>query len=456
MTYSLQQSTKVSPISFIEKWWVFSVIFLTGYEFLVPVDVSDLNWNVNESLPFWASKMEIIHGVYLRDVMFIFYILVFVILFLKRIPVSKYTGVFALLIFSLALVGIVSSVINGQGFTDIFEAFRLILFSLFFVCVVYWCRLLGALAVMRIFLLGVFVANIINLYFTFTSPWMLMGILPMLLGQNGPGGAMGFLIAFAAIFYLKSERKEDRIFAIIFTLVGVFTLIISFSKLGMLMGVLGVFSWVAVLMRNSSFKNLMLTGAVAVLFFGALAFWFNTTETGTKVVESAELFYFYKFGAEGTGLVDQGDGGDSERIFYYKGVSEIFLNNPIFGVSYSGFSKAIAKTKAKETGKLPDDTNNDGANPHNVFLYYISANGFFGWIFTTALYLGFLVIIGYLLQPYGFTGLIIWGCVFGASVIHTNTLTSFFNTSIMYLPSAVALLIILERKEGLKNLNQEI
>ena len=133
MTYSLQQSTKVSPISFIEKWWVFSVIFLTGYEFLVPVDVSDLNWNVNESLPFWASKMEIIHGVYLRDVMFIFYILVFVILFLKRIPVSKYTGVFALLIFSLALVGIVSSVINGQGFTDIFEAFRLILFSLFFV-----------------------------------------------------------------------------------------------------------------------------------------------------------------------------------------------------------------------------------------------------------------------------------------------------------------------------------
>lgn len=429
----------------IEKWFIYVIIFLTGYEFLVPVDVSALGDDISVTLPFWAGRMEVIHGVFVKDAFFIFYVLIFIFLGFKSIPIHKSTATLTLLVIALAIVGMCSAVINNEGFIDILESFRLVLFAIFFMCIVHWSNILGSITILRVFLFGVFISNIINLYFTFTQSFRLMGVLPMLLGQNGPGGAMGFLVSFAAWLYLISKSKSDRLFSIVFTLVGAFTLVISFSKLGMLMGTLGICSWGAVLLKGSSTKQVALTIVTTICFVFCVGLWLNTAERGKEVMKSVELFYFYKFGAEGSGLVDEGDGGDTERIYYFIGVGEIFLAHPILGVSYSGFGKALLETKANETGKLPVEENSAGANPHNAFLYYISANGLFGLILTTSIFLSFLIIMAYALYPEGVVGIFIWGCILGVSIVHTNTLPSFFNTGIMYVPAAIALSLVLRK-----------
>lgn len=438
------ESINRSPyeIGNVEKGFIYIVLFFTGYEFLVPVDVSELA-DEAISLPFWASRMELIHGLFIKDALFIIYFLSFVVIPLRRIPLDKQTIFIASLILSLSVVGIVSAVLSVTWIQDIFEALRLLFFSIYFVCLVFWSKSLGAVKLLAIFFVGVFTATIVNLYFTFTASWMTMGILPRLLGQNGPGGAMGFLMNILTWFFLLNKNKRLSLYAIIFCFVGVFTLIISFSKLGMIMGALGLIGMLTLVLKNSSPRQLLIRISLFTAIVFGVAGWFLNSSLGKDVIDSAKLFYEFKFARGSESIIDAQDSGDQERIYYFRATSEVFIKYPLFGVSYMGFADAVSKTNAYKYGSYKViETDAAGANPHNAFLYYISANGILGWLITIGLYLTFLWVSARFLWPFGLLGLVIFGCLFGATIIHVNTLPSFFNTPIMYLPCAIVLSVI--------------
>ena len=435
----------------MHKCFLYTIIFINGFKLILPIDISDDARDIAVSLPIWATNFEI-HGVFLSDFLFIIYFLVFGIRFHKQIFKGKIAMLFFYLFVGLFMAGVFSTLVNLEIFSDYLEATRLVTLGLFFVCLVWWTDLLGEITVLRIFIIGLIVSGVINLYFTFFFSLRLQGGLPQLLGQNGPGGSAGFLVFVGAWFFIISKKMTDKLLSLIFLVLFVFILIISFSKLGMLMGACGIVIFIAAFFVTSSFKVLRNRMLILTLVIFSFIFWLTQSEKGLILIEGTSTFFYYKLGNDEAGFVEK-QGGDQERVYYFWGVGEVFINNPILGVGYNGFGPAVSKTKAHSSGRMSDEDSFVNANPHNAFLYYISANGIIGWIMIGMMYLTFLFVFYKIFVPLGISGIIIFFFIMLASLIHTNTLMSFFNTTIMYLPTAIAV-STLQRRINFKRLNK--
>ncbi|AWL10328.1 hypothetical protein HME7025_02488 [Aquirufa nivalisilvae] len=434
-------------VSILHKWYIYIILFANGYQFILPVPYSDSSNIVLTNLPQWAMNFEVIHGVFLADFLFILYLFFIGFRYINDTLKFKKALQFALAIIGLSIAGILSSFVNFEIISDYFEAIKLSLFALFFLFVVFWTSNFGPVIVLRVFMLGLTVSGIVNLYFTFSNPIRLLGGLPMLLGQNGPGGSAGFLMFLAAWFSVLATKKMDKLLVILYILINSFLLMISYSKLGMLMGLLGILSVLFLQFRSS--RPQLIIKRIAYLFVFLFSFftWLFISSTGEIITEGASAFYEQKIGDDSSGAIDS---GDMERLYYYFAVGEVFVDNPMFGVGYNGFFKAISKTNAYSTGEMSEEDSSLNANPHNAFLYYISANGIIGWILTVCLYFLFLRAFYCVLKPYGLQGFMVFCCIGGASLIHTNTLIGFFNTTIMYLPVGVAYALNNQRDQIIK------
>lgn len=427
----------------IRRIFPFIILFLVGSDFVVPVDVSDPANNIFVSLPFWAQKIEIVHGLFLKEFLLILYLVYFLIATkLEKISLIRKAKEYSILISTLSFVGVVSALVNMQDVLDIMEALRLLLLAAFFVLCVYWAKSFGQTFLLRSFLIGAIASTTINLYFTFSFSWRTIGVLPMLLGQNGPGSALGFMMGLGAWLFLLKEKRIDSLVAIIFSSIALFAIMISFSKLGMLMCFCGIIAWGAVIIKNISIRNFKKVTLFALAIIIGSFIWTKSSSTGNDVLKSAQKIYYLKLGAKEEGIVTMADTGDRQRLYYFYAVGEIFLYNPIFGVSYSGFRDAVSATSAFSTGYIDEDETDKGSNPHNSFLYYISANGFPGLIIVSLLFAIFLLTMKKAFHPYGKSGIIIWICIGTAAFIFGNTTIGLFNTHIMYLPAAVAFSIL--------------
>lgn len=431
------------------KYFIFFIIFINGYKLILPLNISDDNSISTVSIPLWATNFNIA-GVYLSDFLFIVYFLFFGIKYRKSIFKGKFSLLFFYLITFLSIAGFISTLLNFEIFTDYFEAVRLFTLALFFLCVVWWTNLYGEINILRIFVIGLIVSGLINLYFTFFYSVRLIGGLPQLLGQNGPGGAAGFLMFIGAWFFHVSDAKKDKIISVLLVIEFSFVLIISYSKLGMLMGAFGLIAFFVVIFFTPDYKTLWKRISILMVCLFTFLFWVFKSEKGQILIEGTSAFFFYKFGTEGAGIIEK-EGGDEERMYYYLAVGEVFINNPFFGVGYNGFGPAVSKTKAHSSGKMSAEGSFVNANPHNAFLYYISANGILGWIIAATIYIIFLFVFFLLFKDMKVHGFIFFICLMTASIIHVNTLIGFFNTTIMYLPTAVAV-SMLQRKR-FKRLN---
>jgi O-antigen ligase len=261
----------------------------------------------------------------------------------------------------------------------------------------------------------------------------------MLLGQNGPGGSAGFLMFFAVIYSGVSNSKWDKLFVLLFVLISSFILIISYSKLGIIMGLLGVLSY---LLFQFRFRGVLINAkklGYVFFFFLSLFIWSKSTKSGSLLLEGASTFLSYKFGEDGSEYIDS---GDKERLYYYFAVGEVFIQNPIFGVGYNGFYNAILETNTHRSGEMSEEEGSKNANPHNAFLYYISANGLIGWIITIVVFMISLSIYFKYFVFYRGVGVLIVFFISGIFIIHTNTLISFFNTPIMYIPTAIVCALV--------------
>ena len=419
----------------LHKWFICAIVFLNGYQFILPVNYDDDSNKVYIHLPSWATSYEVVHGVHTADFLFIVYFFIFGFRQLKNITKFQKPLWFAYGLIALSLVGILSTFVNFEIFSDYFEAIKLIMLAYFFLFIYFWSNTLGAVFILRVFMIGLSISSIVNLYFTFSNPVRLLGAIPMLLGQNGPGGSAGFLMFLAAWLSVLSSNKIDKLLIIFFILINGFLLMISYSKLGVLMGVLGILSFIFIQFRGSIVKMVRKRLIPLVVFMSVFVFWLLASSSGEVIRDGAATIFDHKIGNDGSNAFDS---GDKERLYYFFAVGEIFAINPLFGVGYNGFLTAIKSTDAHESGEMSEEESEVNSNPHNAFLYYISANGVLGLFIVTFLYSLFLVTFFQVFKPYGLSGLLTFFCIGCASLIHTNALIGFFNTTIMYLPLGVA------------------
>ncbi|MEO8680143.1 MAG: O-antigen ligase family protein [Vicinamibacterales bacterium] len=410
----------------------FLILFLGGYNAVLPVVEESV------SIPAIFTPIQVVHGVFLRDAFLLVYLgLSLVTGALGRIRFQREERSFALQVAGLACAGVLSAVVNLTTLFDVGEALHLLVFAAYFCAVVHWASNLGAARLLRYFLVGITVGGAINLYFTFNIQFMTIGILPFLLGQNGPGGYLGLSVVLGSWLMLIRRNRADTLAAITVSLIGLFASTISYSRLAMVMAASGLVGWAAVATLSNAGRRNRYGGALLGLALTISAF-LTVTPLGRDYVESVSGFVNNKFA-----IIDINDENSvGTRYMYFWGVFEIFQKHPIAGVGYSGFYDAVTSTAYYPTSAMAEEDAASGAqglsNPHNAFLYYVSANGVLGLVLIVAIFVSFLRILGRSLVPYGVAGRVVWACLAVAYFVNAMTLPTLYNTEIMYLPAALA------------------
>jgi len=413
------------------------ILFFSGYNMAVPGEG-------------WAVQLYVVHGLFLQEALLVAYLLLFVASgSLSRLLRTREALPFAALIALLGVLGIISSSINPYRWFDLGQAGRLFLHSAQFLLAVHWCRTRGTTFVLRWYLLGIAVGGVENLYFTFSNPYLLVGILPALKARSGAGGMLALGIGLGAWLLLIRRNREDTLIAATAALVGIVAGVVSFSKTTMTIGACGLVAWMFVLAQLLSVRRLRLIGGVALAGVGAVSVYEAPKIDFEAAQFTVERIWDLKFAH----FTVTEHSAESARYMYNFAVAEILTEHPFVGVGSSGFYDAIVRTDAYKTGLMdeedPDAKNEGTTNPHNTFLYFASANGFPGLIIVLVLFGTLLEVMRRALSVNGLAGRATWFCMVMAYFLWAVTLPNLFTTAAMYFPAAVALATTLQRRSEL-------
>jgi O-antigen ligase len=414
----------------------FLIVFIGGFNFALP------SYG-------WATPIQVVHGVFLNYALLIIYsAALFTTGKARLIRVNGMAFQFAMLIACLSLLGVVSAGINQYATSDFGRALKLLLFSAYFLLVVHWSRSRGSTFFLRAYLIGIAAASAINIYYSVTATDVEKGLgyLPMLISRNGAGGLSALAVPFGAWLMISRRTRGDAAVAITASLIGIGATAISFSKTAMTIGLCGIIAWLFVLTNSLVTRRSRRIGwtCLAVLLLAVIAS--PQSAQGSDLITLVSRLVQAKFG--GLNLGDKYSLG--ARYMYLWGVSEVLVEHPLVGVSYSGFYDAITRTPSYRTGQMADEDPEAGArgesNPHNSFLFYAATNGLPGLVIVSLLFVVSLHQLFRSLASYGLSGRAIWACLALAYVLYGITLPTLFDTEVLYLPAAVAMAQVAEQR----------
>lgn len=405
----------------------FAILFLSGFNMALPAFS-------------WATPIEIVHGVFLDNALLCVYLVILVSTGATAVLTRNVGAVrFAALVALLASFGIISAGVNPYRLYDVGQAMRLFLFGAFVLLAAHWSASRGGPFVLRPYLLGIAAGGVLNLYFSFAQPDVIVGFLPTLRSRNGAGGPLAIAISLGAWLMMLRRTRLDALVAIAVSMVGLCAAAISYSKTSMSIGMCGVLAWLFVVLRGASRGRLGLMGTTG--FAAALAATVYVARSGEAPRYAAEVIRYGALKVSGFDISSNVGGGD--RYMYFLGVGEILASHPLTGVSYGGFYDAITHTAAYRSGEASDEDPSVAslglANPHNSFLYYASANGVPGLLVVCAVFIGFLGALYRSLGDGGLSGRGVWVWMAAGYFIYAMTLPTLFDTAVLYVPAAVAI-----------------
>ncbi len=415
-------------LTMIDRFLAFVIIFINGWYYALPI--------THIPMPLWLTPVQPVHGVYIHELLIMFYSGFLAISHGGRLPLRHHGAInMTLFILGMGYLGLLSNVVNLLPLKEFGEAGRFFLLALYFSLLVYWARLYGPTFVLRTLLLGILFSGALNIYLAFTVRWMEIGGLPFLLGQNGPGGPLGLSVVLSSWLMLERETSADTAVSLASLAVGVLGASMSYSKISMLIAACGLLVWGVVVLVNLSARRTRRLSIVFLLAFALILF----------IKHGQVMQYVHGVG----GFIERKfidmtleDNSIVCRFQYFVITGEIMLGNPLFGVGYGGFYKAAVSTRGFQSERRNIEDSEEGdlgySNPHNSFLYYASANGVPGLVLAVIIYMKVLLLFRRALSGRGFTGNILWMCLAGGYFIYGMTLPTLFNSSIMYLPAAVA------------------
>lgn len=331
-------------------------VFVAGLNFALPVVGL-------YTIPWYFHQILLFERIPLNEIIIITSVLLFGI----KIQNKK----IIILILALAAVNISVTLISlGLHFQDLARSLRLIVNSITILIIMNYRRK-NIIWILKLFVIGMTIGALINMYYAYS--YGIIGII----GQNGPGPAMA-IGSILCLIILKYDGNKNNIFIWIFIgLILSMGSIISFSKAGLFGGLCSLIMIFFSVIKIRDYKFLKITFIFIVLIFtipdnfykDKVMYVINEKIASAHPVESNSM---------------------RERLAYGLIVLEI-VNNNLFGVSYSGFKKAMLNTEIyqSDTIEKPDDIDaaDSEANPHSLFLYYFSSSGYIGLLITIILFL---------------------------------------------------------------------
>lgn len=416
-------------------------VFMGGYELTLP--------GVGLGV-----RVSIAYGVFLGNLLVIAYLLLFTcaggLPRLKPLLLRTRIAALFLLVASLGLVGILSAGVNATTVLDFGQAARLALYGIYFVLAAYWARTYGVTFPLRLYLLGSACGGLVNLYYTVRfPPSFVFDVLPGLYSGNGAGGTLGVSCALAAWLWMLRRERFDGPVAILVTAVGVTCAALSYSKTAMLIAFIGLLAWSTVLFRREALPAWRRGGVLLLLLLALFQYVKPFGREPLDVVAMVQRAVAVKFGNmtldKKFGIDDYNITGS--RYAYWPMTFRVLADHPLLGVGYSGLYEAYGRArKGYEELALYEEPESRGTNPHNSFLYYVGSNGLPGLVLVVLIFAQGLRALLRSCLRFRLQGAFLWTWLAAAYLIYGFTLPTLFNTEILYVPAAVALIHAAERR----------
>jgi len=418
----------VGDLTRLDRILAFTILFISAWNFCLPVAG-------HVDLPWWVAKIQFLPRLYINEALFIVYLVLVSFRRVQRLILRlKYPNSLACTcMIVLAVWCAVISTFGPLPLHDLGRSGRLILMALLLIAATQWAAH-EPLYFLRAFLIGLIAGTIVNLFYTFAHPYIIVGALPRLLGQNTPGPAMGIGVCLSAWLLLLSRKRIDVFIAFWGTVICGSGALISYSKIGLFACFAGFLCLTAV-----ALKALWIRKSHLMFYFIVLL---TIVSFIYSMSENSQVFYcsLKQMIVEKLNFMDSSKHKSTQiRMKYVVGVGEILLSHPV-GVGFSGFKEAMMITDAYHSGQAADESaiNPADSNPHAFILYYASAGGFIGGTLSLAAFMLLWHMMHRGMRAYGLAGIAVANLTGMAYLVMAISVPYLLNSAIMIIPAAVA------------------
>ena len=350
-----------------EKIVAATVLFISAWNETVPIAGAT-------EIPWIFRPIQVIYGIRIEQFILILILpTIFITNQFKNYLTNRYTNAISMIFWALGFIGLLSSCFNFVNILEFGESIRLILFGFFLIWLEQCAIRFGTEFCLRCIIFGLAIGGAVNIFFSFQIS-NTVGIIPLLIGQAGPGPPLGLLVIVSAWAYSITTKNLPKTIYVITCIIGIYGGIASWSKISLLLIITGLIPWaVLILSRPRKIKIVLI---ILILTIGLI---FKNDSSISEIKDSVDQIIFTKLSSEDHNLNNPDSKIWGERFVFHIAVLEIVVSHPLLGVGYAGFGTAYKETAASKMQKAYIDESNEilssQSNPHSTWLYYASANG---------------------------------------------------------------------------------
>ena len=350
-----------------EKIVAATVLFISAWNETVPIAAAT-------EIPWIFRPIQVIYGIRIEQFILILILpTIFITNQFKNYLTNRYTNAISMIFWALGFIGLLSSCFNFVNILEFGESIRLILFGFFLIWLEQCAIRFGTEFCLRCVIFGLAIGGAVNIFFSFQIS-NTVGIIPLLIGQAGPGPSLGLLVIISAWAYSITTKNLPKTIYVITCIIGIYGGIASWSKISLLLIITGLIPWaVLILSRPRKIKIVLI---ILILTIGLI---FKNDSSISEIKDSVDQIIFTKLSSEDHNLNNPDSKIWGERFVFHIAVLEIVVSHPLLGVGYAGFGTAYKETAASKMQKAYIDESNEilssQSNPHSTWLYYASANG---------------------------------------------------------------------------------
>lgn len=351
-----------------EKIVAATVLFISAWNETVPIAAAT-------EIPWIFRPIQVVYGISIEQfILILIFPTIFITNQFKSYLTNRYTNAISMIFWALGSIGVLSSCFNFSNILEFGESIRLILFGFFLIWFERCAIRFGTEFCLRCVICGLAIGGAINIFFSFQTNYGMVGVIPLLIGQAGPGPPLGLLVVISAWAYSITTKTLLKTIYITACLIGLYGGIASWSKISLLLIIAGLIPWtILILSRLSKIKIVLIVSVFTsgfILTNDALIFQIN---------DSIYEVLSKKLSTEDHDLNNPDSKIWGERFVFHIAVLEIVASHPLLGVGYAGFGTAYQETAASKMQHAyveeSDQIQSSNSNPHSTWLYYASANG---------------------------------------------------------------------------------
>lgn len=351
-----------------EKIIAATVLFISAWNATVPIASAT-------EIPWIFRPIQVVYGISIEQfILILIFPTIFITNQFKNYHTNRYTNAISMIFWALGFIGVLSSCFNFVSILEFGESIRLILFGFFLIWLERNAIRFGTAFCLRCVICGLAIGGAINIFFSFQTNYGMVGIIPLLIGQAGPGPPLGLLTIISAWAYSITTKTLLKTIYIIACLIGLYGGIASWSKISLLLIAVGLIPWTILILSKLSKVKIILIVSIFII-----GFTLTNDSPIFQFQDSIDEIISKKLSSEDHDLNDPNSKIWGERFVFHIAVLEIVASHPFLGVGYAGFGNAYKETNASKMQHAyvdeSDQIQSSNSNPHSTWLYYASANG---------------------------------------------------------------------------------